>query len=275
MAKSGNKGKKKQLASSSRSKASKSEIKNKKKSFNNNNIPKDVNVQSRGSLDYISSLVRMVGDNDKFIDAANKSKRIEKRKAKKMERELKIQHKKHQNRRKNHETKLSNTSQNKVKPPGYSMERLQTIAEMLAEAMEKHVQTRSFLSDKGKDSSLLSELINKRFQRFKMNIDSMQPRKGSYGGIGFARDSYYLSLDDPSFIPKLEEEFAEHIDGFFGKQRTKAMKKQLDKDMLWRRLLKEKGCHTQGDDYSKTATTVFAASDLKVHALIDQGTSLM
>jgi hypothetical protein len=46
----------------------------------------------------------------------------------------------------------------------------------------------------------------------------------------------FLSLRDPSFVPKLEEEFAEHVPGFFGKQKTKAMKKQLDGNMLWRQL---------------------------------------
>jgi len=55
-----------------------------------------------------------------------------------------------------------------------------------------------------------------------------------------ARPNLLLSLRDVSFIPKLEEEFAEHVVGFFGKQRTKAMKKQLDGDMLWRRLQKQK-----------------------------------
>ena len=55
-----------------------------------------------------------------------------------------------------------------------------------------------------------------------------------------ARPSMWIDLQDPSSLPKLREEFAEHIPGFFGKQRTKAMKKQLDGDMLWRQMLQKK-----------------------------------
>lgn len=68
----------------------------------------------------------------------------------------------------------------------------------------------------------------------------LQPRKREYGGLGLARPSLYLDLRDESFIPKLEEEFSEHITGFYGKIRTKAMKKQAEGNMLWRQLLKQK-----------------------------------
>lgn len=70
--------------------------------------------------------------------------------------------------------------------------------------------------------------------------DCQQPRSSDYGGIGLARESLWIPLDDPSWQPRLEEEFAEHVPGFFGKQRTKAMKKQLDGKMLWRQLAAEK-----------------------------------
>jgi len=64
----------------------------------------------------------------------------------------------------------------------------------------------------------------------------IQPRKRDYGGLGLTRPSLLLSLRDHSFVPKLQEEFTEHVAGFFGKQRTKAMKKQLDGNMLWKRI---------------------------------------
>lgn len=66
---------------------------------------------------------------------------------------------------------------------------------------------------------------------------SIQPRHRDYSGIGLARPSLYLELTDPALIPKLEEEFAEHITGFYGKQRTKAVKKQQAGTMLWRQLV--------------------------------------
>jgi hypothetical protein len=68
----------------------------------------------------------------------------------------------------------------------------------------------------------------------------LQPRKKDYGGLGQARPSLFIDLRDESFKPKLEEEFSEHITGFYGKIRTKAMKKQTEKNMLWRQLLERK-----------------------------------
>lgn len=83
-------------------------------------------------------------------------------------------------------------------------------------------------------------------KRRRQRDDCQQPRSSDYGGVGLARASLWISLDDPSWRPKLEEEFSEHISGFFGKQRTNAMKKQLDGTMLWRQLLAEKQGRKKG-----------------------------
>eukprot|EP00957_Ditylum_brightwellii_P115233 8788087-Ditylum_brightwellii.AAC.1 len=40
--------------------------------------------------------------------------------------------------------------------------------------------------------------------------------------------------------PSLQLNLGKHVDEFVGKQCTKAMKRQLDGNMLWRRLMKEK-----------------------------------
>mmetsp|Transcript_35690 Transcript_35690/g.78138 ORF Transcript_35690/g.78138 Transcript_35690/m.78138 type:complete len:330 (-) Transcript_35690:183-1172(-) len=85
-----------------------------------------------------------------------------------------------------------------------------------------------------------SEAKGKASKRNKYEQSNIQPGVGSYGGLGFARPSLYLHLLDPSFVPKFREEYAEHITGFFGKARSKVMKKQLDGDMLWRKLLEKK-----------------------------------
>ena len=80
----------------------------------------------------------------------------------------------------------------------------------------------------------------RRLQQANNMQDWFQPRRSNYGGIGLARPSLIIELDDPSWQAKLEEEFLEHVPGFYGKQRTKAMKKQLDGQMLWRQLQKQK-----------------------------------
>lgn len=80
----------------------------------------------------------------------------------------------------------------------------------------------------------------RRLQQANNMEDWFQPRRSNYGGIGFARPSLIIELNDPSWQAKLEEEFLEHVPGFYGKQRTKAMKKQLDGQMLWRQLQQQK-----------------------------------
>jgi len=49
----------------------------------------------------------------------------------------------------------------------------------------------------------------------------IQPRKGDYGGLGLAIPILLLSLRDVSLMPKLEEEFAEHVGGFLGSKGRK------------------------------------------------------
>ena len=68
----------------------------------------------------------------------------------------------------------------------------------------------------------------------------LQPRTRDYNGQGLARPSLYLPLNDAAFIPRLEEEFAEHIPGFFGKSKTASVKKQKGEEMLWKQRLEEK-----------------------------------
>jgi hypothetical protein len=66
-------------------------------------------------------------------------------------------------------------------------------------------------------------------------------------------------------MPKLEQEFQEHIPGFFGKQRTKAMKKQLDGNMLWRQLAEKRYAKVNGRKLSDMTP------DERVEALIAAG----
>lgn len=68
----------------------------------------------------------------------------------------------------------------------------------------------------------------------------LQPRTRDYNGQGLARPSLYLPLNDAAFVPRLEEEFAEHIPGFFGKSKTASVKKQKGEEMLWKQRLEEK-----------------------------------
>lgn len=88
----------------------------------------------------------------------------------------------------------------------------------------------------------------------------LQPRIRDYNGQGLARPSMYLPFNDPAFVPKLEEEFSEHIPGFFGKAKKGAGKRQREEEdvMLWRRRLEEKrgrnGDNGRGGKKNKSKT---------------------
>jgi hypothetical protein len=101
-----------------------------------------------------------------------------------------------------------------------------------------------------------------------LNELNIQPRPSDYSGIGLARKSLFIPFQDPSHIPKLEQEFKEHIPGFFGRQRTKAMKKQLDGNMLWRQLASQKADGSKGVLSKKFANL---SPDARVQAMIDAG----
>ena len=79
----------------------------------------------------------------------------------------------------------------------------------------------------------------------------LQPRNRDYNGQGLARPSLYLPLNDATFIPRLEEEFAEHIPGFFGKSKVNSVKKQRGEDMLWKKRLEEKQRENSGSAKKK------------------------
>jgi hypothetical protein len=132
------------------------------------------------------------------------------------------------------------------------------IAETVATRMEQDERPRPFAS----------AIVKKKNKgKKKLDEDTIQPRNRDYGGIGLARPSMFLPLSDPSFIPKLEEEFAEHVPGFFGKQRTKAMKKQKDSGMLWRKLADKKTQQTKVN--GKKLSDMSA--DERVEAMIQAG----
>jgi hypothetical protein len=90
-------------------------------------------------------------------------------------------------------------------------------------------------------NGLPAEPSGKATKRSTLRPDSkeLQPRIRDYNGQGLVRPSLYLPFNDPSFVPKLELEFHEHVPGFFGKAKKKASKKDEDM-MLWKKCLKAK-----------------------------------
>ena len=104
-------------------------------------------------------------------------------------------------------------------------------------------------------NGLPAELSGKATKRSTLRPDSkeLQPRIRDYNGQGLVRPSLYLPFNDPSFVPKLELEFHEHVPGFFGKAKKKASKKDEDM-MLWKKCLKAKVTTGAGGGGAKERT---------------------
>jgi hypothetical protein len=128
---------------------------------------------------------------------------------------------------------------------------------------KKNRRTPYYLPGDVNANAIRNSVSTAKMRKRKLNEDTIQPRLCDYSGIGMARNSMLIEFVDPSYYPKLEEEFHEHIPGFFGKQRTKAMKKQTDGNMLWRRMANNK----QG--MSKKLKGM--SPDERVESMIDSG----
>jgi hypothetical protein len=133
------------------------------------------------------------------------------------------------------------------------------IEETVAARMEQDERPKPF------DFSIVKKKGMNKFKKWE--VDTIQPRNRDYGGIGLARPTMFLPLNDPSFVPKLEQEFAEHVPGFFGKTHTKAAKKQKDSGMLWRKLADKKTQQTRVNG-KKLADM---SADERVEAMIQAG----
>ena len=102
-------------------------------------------------------------------------------------------------------------------------------------------------------------------QHKKMKV-SLEPRKSDYGGLGLARPTLYLPFADPSWQPRLQQAFAEHIPGWSGKPpMMQAMKKQRDANLLWKRLQREK------ESGSSNKATRHLTPDERVEAMLKAG----
>ena len=198
------------------------------------------NKQKRGKEkpleSWISSLAKETTD---ASTTTGKAGRIEKRDAKKRRREDR-QAAAGQSRPKKTEERTKGSGQKKQSEQDRRKDALMTLAVLIEETVAARME-----QDEHPVPFPFVQVKRKSNKKRKLEEETIQPRNRDYGGIGLARPSMFLPLNDPSFIPKLEQEFAEHVPGFFGKQRTKAMKKQKDSGMLWRKLSDQKTQQTK------------------------------
>ena len=225
-----------------------------KKRRNQESIDNKRQKKKEGDVDWITALAKQVTSDTNNSTIKSKAERIEKRNAKRKRREqskgyiLNESRKSKQQHQRQQE--LVSKNDNKNGHPKQTEEECMLKLHQLSNEIDMAIQLSSdsnHNSNTGKKRIIPFSTVNIETKKGKavagmtiQNSSQIQPRSRDYNGLGLARPSIFLSLRDDSFIPKLEEEFAEHIDGFFGKQRTKAMKKQLDGNMLWRQLLRKK-----------------------------------
>jgi hypothetical protein len=119
--------------------------------------------------------------------------------------------------------------------------RFKTICEKSTELHSRRDKDKKMKKNKSHDTTTMKAPNPKtttiRHRKFNDNV--IQPRASDYSGMGLARQSLCILLSDPSFSARLRQEFLEHIPGFFGKQRTKAMKRQTE-PMLWQQALQRR-----------------------------------
>lgn len=210
-----------------------------------------------GMGDWIASLAKQASGGETSQNINSKEERIQKRAAKKARRQQRqdvLQKKPVRPELKENPIKreVSRVSEKT---------RLKRIAQWMIAVRDEHQK------EQGHHHQLYTPTQDRIKRTRALNEANIQPRPSDYSGIGLARKSLYIPFQDPSHFAKLEQEFKEHIPGFFGKQRTKAMKKQLDGNMLWRKLASEK---EQG---KSTLPKKFAnlPPDDRVQAMIDAG----
>lgn len=212
------------------------------------------------NLSWISELSKQVVSGDLRSSSSNrqndiavsKKERIQRRDAKKRRREERIalgskgtSQESLRKKKANDTATNDKVHNNRTKSKEYSIRRLKHLQEVLQNIVSRFEEEYRNQNAKSLSPYISQDVKGKATSGQKLTDDNIQPRKSDYGGLGFARKSLLISLRDISFVPKLEQEFAEHVHGFFGKQRTKAMKKQLDGNMLWRRLQQEKNSTRQ------------------------------
>lgn len=185
----------------------------------------------KGESDWIAALAKQTTTQESAAAVPSKAQRIERRNAKKRRRQERKPFNATHSLTINHDEEVHEQDHKRMNRSG------KTYLSSIERVLEKRVTA---LHDKSSEP-YQGEAIKKgkATSGYRLNDEMVQPRRRDYGGLGLARPSLFISLRDPSFIPKLEE-FAEHVPGFFGKQRTKAMKKQLDGNMLWRQLAEKR-----------------------------------
>jgi hypothetical protein len=258
-----------------------------KNNNNKNNTKKKVN-NDVVSVDWITSLAKQSTEssNNNNIKILSKEDRKRKREAKQERR--RIQQQQQQQQQQQHQYATINNNNNKDRKGAAAATRLHDISkrriyriskqiqDLRKEAyhnMKKNIEDDDIENDRpvirpynAKTAAKTIATSNKKRSHRgtnKWSEESIQPRPSDYSGIGLARQSLYIEFIDPAYYPKVEEEFREHIPGFFGKQRTKAMKKQTDGNMLWRQLVHNK------HGMSKKLKSM--NPDERVQAMIDSG----
>lgn len=227
--------------------------------------------------EWITSLAKQVattGDSNHHHPVLSKQERVQKRAVKKLRRQQhhQQQQNRHDDRKQQREGvkgKMLVASKRKTEyNSSQQQRRLKRLAQLVLSLHKEHQQKSDQQKRQQQQRWYAPDKDSDRIKRkHALNEENIQPRPSDYGGIGLARKSLYLSFQDPSHIPKLEEEFNEHIPGFFGKQRTKAMKRQLDGNMLWRKLAEER--EKGGGILPKKIAQL--PPDQRVQAMIDAG----
>ena len=63
----------------------------------------------------------------------------------------------------------------------------------------------------------LRHQVQKCYMRNPLQESLLQPSRKHYGGLGYAKESIFVHLDDPEYEERFQEIWDEHVPGFSGK----------------------------------------------------------
>ena len=217
--------------------------------------------------DWVAALAQKTTESQPSLPT--KAERVAKRQAKKQRKEQQQQQRLElQNKKRKHQSDPSALTHS---APASKQRRLlhqERILQQWREAwqhlVEQYITNRTRYSKRVETSDCKPRFYPHTVQHKKAKLSTiMEPRKSDYGGLGLARPTLYLAFTDPSWQPRLEEAFAEHVPGWSGKPpMMQAMKKQRDANLLWKRLQREK---------KNTKANRHMTPDERVEALLKSG----
>eukprot|EP00977_Amphora_coffeiformis_P001043 scaffold220_cov169-Amphora_coffeaeformis.AAC.23 len=229
--------------------------------------PQAASADATSMADFVTALAAQSAAGGAISSVPSKAERIAKRQAKRKRKQEEQQQKQQLQKKRKEDTKQQAPTSSRQQSKHRQERFLHQWRADLAALVEAHSESKPRYLIKIVETSDRKPRNFPHTVHHKKMKTSLEPRKCDYGGLGLARPTLYLPFSDPSWLPRLEQAFAEHVPGWSGKPpMMQAMKKQRDANLLWRRLQREKQQVVSGNHKGRPMTP-----DERVEAMLQSG----